>query len=91
MQKLLQNWLSGKSDRIRFLSVQNPGECIGILAGDEASEPGIRRYVIGLNEEVSDQEAAGLCRSGFGSAPVLLKEGQGVCCSGFLKYPDEEE
>ena len=90
-EKGLLKWMSGKSDRIRFLSVQNLKEGTDILDGDEASEPGLRRYVIGLNDEVSDQEAAGLCRKGFGSVPVLLQEGQGVCCSGFLKYLDEQE
>ena len=90
-EKGLLTWLSAKSDSIRFLSVQNLKEGSGILAEREDSEPGYRRYIIGLSDDMSDQEAAGLCRKGFGSALVLLKEGQGVCCSGFLKYPDEME
>lgn len=87
----LLEWLSEKSDRVRFLAAQDLGEYSSNLIGDENREPGMRRYFIGLSDEVSDQMAAGLCKKGFGSAPILLKEGSGVCCSGFLKYKCNEE
>lgn len=51
----------------------------------DASAEGFRRYLIGT-EDTDDRTAAGLCRTGWNLRPVLLKEGEGICCSGLLKY-----
>ena len=86
MQDKFLHWLSEQTDSIRFFSVQNPESLTGILQKSNIPESGMRRYVIELNDECNNHIAASLCRTGFCTAPVLLKEGQGVCCSGFLKF-----
>lgn len=45
-------------------------------------------YFIGSDSEVDDDAAAGICRSGLNRIPVLLNDGQGICCSGFFKYKE---
>lgn len=87
-QKGLLNWLSAKSDRIRFFSMQDPKSWMDILPDSERAEPGMRRYFIEMNAELDDHTAAEFCRQGFGSTPVVLMEGHGVCCAGFLKYAE---
>lgn len=54
---------------------QSAEEC---MAGTE--------YFIGIGSEETDAAIAELCRSSIDRIPVLLKEGQGICCSGFFKY-----
>ena len=82
------DWLSAKLDSIRFYSMQNLDCWMDILVGNEGPEPGARRYFIGRNDEMSDHAAAQLCKRGFGSTPVILTEGHGVCCSGLLNYAE---
>lgn len=49
-------------------------------------EDGRRYYLIGSTEEMSDASVAAICRDGLNHRPVLLKDGEGICCSGMLKY-----
>lgn len=49
-------------------------------------EDGRRYYLIGSAEEMSDASVAAACRDGLNHEPVLLKDGEGICCSGMLKY-----
>ncbi len=54
--------------------------------GDAAMpEKGIRRYLIGA-EDLDGSAAAELFRNGWDQRAVLLKNGEGICCSGLLKY-----
>ncbi len=46
---------------------------------------GFRRYLIGT-EDLDDDTIAKLCRDGWYQRPVLLGVGEGICCSGLLKY-----
>lgn len=46
---------------------------------------GFRRYLIGT-EELDDRRIADVCREGWYLRPVILRKGEAVCCSGFLKY-----
>lgn len=48
---------------------------------------GFRRYFIGSGE-LDDRTVAKLCRGGWYQRPILLREGEGVCCSGLLKYAE---
>ena len=49
-------------------------------------EDGRRYYLIGSTEEMSDASVAAICRDGLNHRPVLLKDGEGICCSVMLKY-----
>lgn len=46
---------------------------------------GFRRYLIGT-EELDDEAIAKLCRDGWYQRLVLPGAGEGICCSGLLKY-----
>ena len=48
---------------------------------------GFRRYLIGT-EELDDETVAKLCGGGWYQRPILLREGEGICCSGLLKYSE---
>lgn len=45
-------------------------------------------YFIGSDSEVENDVIAAVCRSGLNRIPVLLNDGQGICCSGFFKYKE---
>ena len=90
-KKEIPHWLAAKTDKIRFFSLQNPECWMDSLNGEWKTEHGMKRYFIGTNDEMSDYAAAEICRQGFYSTPVILKEGCGVCCSGFLKYAVGQE
>lgn len=45
-------------------------------------------YFIGTESELGDKAIADICRGGLSHVPVVLKEGQGICCSGLLKYSE---
>ncbi len=46
---------------------------------------GFRRYLIGT-EELDSGTVADISRDGWYHRPILLGEGEGICCSGLLKY-----
>lgn len=62
---------------------------IAVLREERAKEIdtpiGFRRYLIGT-EELDNETVARLCGGGWYQRPILLREGEGVCCSGLLKY-----
>lgn len=47
-----------------------------------------KTYFIGTESELGDKAIADICRGGLSHVPVVLKEGQGICCSGLLKYSE---
>ncbi len=57
------------------------------LFAEEADEQekGFRRYFIGT-EELDDEAIAELGRGGWRQRSIVLQEGEGICCSGLLKY-----
>lgn len=79
---------------------RNVGELrfFGLAAGDafgqislteenrKEEQKGFRRYYIGLEEELEDRTIAEICRGGWYQSPAILREGEGICCSGLLKY-----
>lgn len=77
-------------DAIRFfgLSGQAWREMCKVEALAEKEHMAGTEYFIGISSEEEDAAIAELCRSGCDRIPVLLKEGQGICCSGFFKYRD---
>lgn len=68
-------------EAVRFIAISQ-------YDGKELSLPedGRRYYLIGSAEEMSDASVAAICRDGLNHKPVLLKDGEGICCSGMLKY-----
>jgi len=48
-----------------------------------------RRYFIGSGETLDDATIGKLCRDSMRNRVVVLQEGRGLCCSGFLKYTEE--
>lgn len=69
---------------------------LGLPAGDHepvlqdwcSADGDFRRYLIGT-DELEDKTIADACRKGWHVRPLILREGEAVCCSGFLKYADE--
>ncbi len=64
---------------------------VGIAGGNDVRmrplpPDGYRRYYIGLGEELDDRTIAEISRDGWSRRPVILRDGQGICCSGLLKY-----
>lgn len=57
------------------------------LPKKEDMPAGFRRYLIGT-QELDDETVAKLCKGGWYQRPILLREGEGVCCSGLLKYSE---
>lgn len=87
LKKLFQE--SGiEPDAIRFTGIS--GQAWRKMCEAEAlaeNEPMAgTEYFIGISSEEEAEAIAELCRSGYDRIPVLLKEGQGICCSGFFKY-----
>ncbi len=70
-------------EAVRFAAVSRYDEEELPLAGD-----GRRYYLIGSSEELNDASVGAACRSGLRQDLVLLKDGEGICCSGMLKYCD---
>lgn len=81
-----------EEDEIRFYGISGEiwseycGSGISQNADKTTENVSETKYFIGLESEIEDAAAAEVCRSGLNHIPVLLKEGQGICCSGFLKY-----
>lgn len=49
-----------------------------------------KRYYIGGKETADVRAVKELCCSGLYQIPVLLGDGDGICCSGMLKYADQK-
>lgn len=47
-----------------------------------------KQYFIGSEAGMDDKLIADVCRSGLYHVPVVLRDGQGICCSGMLKYAE---
>ncbi|MDO4322871.1 MAG: hypothetical protein Q4C61_10125 [Lachnospiraceae bacterium] len=54
------------------------------------SEAGYRQYFIGMGTELSDSTIAEVNRGGLQRRMAVLRPGEGLCCSGFLKYAANE-
>ncbi|MCD7735499.1 MAG: hypothetical protein LUI07_00790 [Lachnospiraceae bacterium] len=65
----------------RFFTVTDSG-----LISDLSSEALSRRYLICVDDSLSDAALGKICRGDGFVAPVYLREDRGICCSGFLKY-----
>lgn len=73
-------------------------ECISvsraaeILSGESEgafSESGKhKKYFVGTEETLDDETIAGIARSGLYHSVAALKTGEGLCCSGLLKYAE---
>jgi hypothetical protein len=51
--------------------------------------PTCKRYFIGAASELKDATIASISRGEPDHIPVILGNGQSICCSGFLKYSPE--
>lgn len=77
-----------KTDEIRFFGFSGNAwrEVCREISLTEKEQISGTEYFIGSDSEVDDAAIGEVCRSGRDCIPVLLKDGQGICCSGFFKY-----
>lgn len=54
----------------------------------QRQEGRFKRYYIGLQKETKGAAIEKICKGGLYEIPVLLKNGEGICCSGLLKYSE---
>jgi hypothetical protein len=88
----LKEEIMEKLPGVRFFMVSDEEDFSmlqGMLMSQEQQKPACKRYFIGSDVEVSDELIASVVRSSQYHVPVVLKEGQSICCSGFLKYAQE--
>ncbi len=88
-QEALINGLE-HGENFRFFAFENSGKSRWerMLPEAEEGKAEPKRYYIG--EKVSDEAVAKVCRSGLNRIPAVLREGRGICCSGLLKYAQED-
>lgn len=55
----------------------------------ERRTAGQRRYFISMSDGLDGIALREICSGGFAARAMLLPDGSGICCSGFLKYTDE--
>lgn len=73
---------------VRFLAVSGETQKEWGAWESAADMDGYRTYYIGTESEVEPDFLDQICRKGFYHVPVVLKEEQGLCCSGLLKYQE---
>ena len=86
-RELLQD-MENKIGGIRFFGLP----CSVSAPEDQApGNPGYRRYLIGTRrDDLKDMGTGAMAEAGLYRTPVILKEGEGICCAGLLKIPSLE-
>ncbi len=89
-EKLLEHERGMADTEIRFRGISPQSwKLSGCKEGtQEAENVSEVQYFIGVGSEVDEAALAEICRRSLNFIPVLVKEGQGICCSGFFKYPE---
>lgn len=79
-------------DGIRFFGISDMKGNVKELEGKLCSpESGYRQYFVGMDGELGDSTIAEIGRGGLQRRVAVLRPGQGLCCSGFLKYAADEK
>lgn len=88
--KLLERDIQAYLDEVRFIGLGNQ-KCFGMQEEGSLQIPPseYKKYFIGADTELDDGTIAAICRKGPYHVPVVLKEAQGICCSGLFKYDGE--
>ncbi|MCD7819613.1 MAG: hypothetical protein LUH07_11270 [Lachnospiraceae bacterium] len=60
-----------------------------VADSETASFSEYRRYYISTAAGLSGETLRRICDTGVLASPVFLQENEGICCSGFLKYRDQ--
>lgn len=80
-----------KQKGVRFFAADfsEAKEWDALLPDEETEKSEPKRYYIGTR--LSDSAIAKICRSGWNRIPTVLRNGKGICCSGLMKYAEEEQ
>lgn len=64
---------------------------LAALEDQTSGNAGYRRYLIGTGrDDLKDMSTDVMTEAGVHRIPVILKEGEGICCAGLLKIPSLE-
>lgn len=92
VKEALEKDMKARLGEVRFIVLPDGKGCNQQEEGSlqiMASE--CKRYFIGSEAGLNDRAIADICRSGLYYVPVVLKEGRGICCSGLLKYAENDK